>query len=54
MEYTVNLHLARETKHTLRYESDDEYLPVIYIQKTRFNGEKPPQISVTLTWYSER
>jgi hypothetical protein len=50
-EFQVNLILARETKNTYRYETDDEDAAInpLYIQKSAFPGEGPQGITVTVT-----
>lgn len=44
------MELARETKGTFRYESDEEDAPVttLYVRKSAFDGAAAPQ-TITLT-----
>lgn len=46
--FTVEMHKARETPNTFRFESDDDKLKVLYIPKSAFNGNTPNDITVSV------
>lgn len=51
-EFEVVLDLARETKNTLRFETDDEDAAInpLYIQKSAFDGATPNSVTVTVAF----
>lgn len=51
-EFEVVLDLARETKNTLRFETDAEDAAInpLYIQKSAFDGATPDSVTVTVTF----